>query len=355
MNCRWTRCERSVQRQDMGPLVSIMIPNFNHSRFLDECIQSAVNQTYENLEIVVLDNASTDNSVEVAAKYMTDARVSVCRNQFNIVNNNYRVLSDILTHGKYMMLLCADDYIHPEFVARAVDIMEKHPNVGYVHGERDFVLENGEVQELDPFYKCSFTAPGKNAMPIYMVTTVAHPSQGIFRRESFEAIHGYDKEIDHMNGDKTLWFYLSYVCDMAYIRDKMCGIRLGAQTETFIAQRKFQHPLLCHLTIKDFVKFAREKDIPAVYQREEEAMARLAREFVGYAIGMLSVGDYALAEAYLIYAEVVSREICEEDAYRDVKAMIAARNADMDALKKYVVSQSAKKRGYEPPAGYVEL
>ena len=90
------------------PLVSIMIPNYNYSRYLDQCIKSALNQTYENLEIVILDNASTDNSVEVAAKYTSDNRVRICRNQLNIMSRSYNVLADVLTTGKYMLLLCSE-------------------------------------------------------------------------------------------------------------------------------------------------------------------------------------------------------------------------------------------------------
>ena len=69
------------------PLVSIMIPNYNHSMYLDQCIVSAKNQTYENIEIVILDNSSGDNSVQVAAKYIKDG-IRVCRNPFNILNTS---------------------------------------------------------------------------------------------------------------------------------------------------------------------------------------------------------------------------------------------------------------------------
>ncbi|WP_081674090.1 glycosyltransferase family 2 protein [Butyrivibrio sp. VCD2006] len=337
------------------PLVSIMIPNYNYSRYLDQCIKSALDQTYENLEIVILDNTSTDDSVKIAAKYLSDKRVRVCRNQFNILSRSYNVLSKLLTNGKYRMMLCSDDFIYPHFVEQAVEIMEKYPNVGYVHGEKDFITEDGKLQYWDPFYKCSFVAPGLNTMPVYMVTTVAHPSQGIFRSSSFFEIRGYDKEIDHMNGDKTLWFYLSEVSDAAYIKEKCCGIRLGSETQTFITQRNFQHPILCHLTIKDFVKYAKEKGYPQVYNRENEAMLRLADEFVGYAIGMLAEKDFALARDYLIYAKIVSREICKSEKYIISNNMLATEVVDKEVLAKLVTPPEKKKRGYEPPEGYTEL
>ncbi len=337
------------------PLVSIMIPNFNHSRYLDQCVTSALAQTYKNLEVVILDNASTDNSVEICSKYLSDERVSICRNQFNILNRNYSVLADNLTNGKYMILLCADDYLYPDFIKNAVEIMESFPNVGYVHGEKDFVYDNGDIEYWDPFYKCSFVAPGISAMPIYMVTTVAHPSQGLIRRSAFNDIHGYDKEIDHMNADKTLWFYLSEKYDAAYIREKCCGIRIGEQTETYITQKNYQHPILCHLTIKDFIRYSKEKNIPAVYERESEAMVRLAGEFVDYALGMLHEEDYLNAHRYLTYSKIVSRDICETEKYKTIIEMIERRRVDFSILESLIKPKSEKKRGYEPPVGYIEL
>ena len=337
------------------PLVSILIPNYNHSRYLDECIKSALSQTYQNTEVILLDNASTDDSVQVAATYMYDSRFRVCRNQFNILNSNYKILADVMAQGKYMILLCADDFIYPDFIERAVAIMEKYPDVAYVHGEKDFYTDDGIKKVYDSFYKCSFVAPGIHTMPIYMVTTVAHPSQAVIRCSAFKEIGGYDKEIDHMNADRTLWFYLSHKYDAAYIRDKMCGIRIGENTETFVTQKNFQHPILCHLTILDFVKYAKENNLPEVYHREQEALERLADEFVGYAAGMLSVEDYNMAWRYLTYAKVVSRSICDTEKYRDSVKMIENRKVDMDSLRFYASYDEEKKRGYEPPFGYVEI
>lgn len=331
------------------PLVSILIPNYNHSRYLDECIQSALNQTYPNIEIIVLDNCSDDSSVKVAEKYI-DKGVCICRNQFNILNRSYCILANELANGKYFMLLCADDFIHPEFIDKCVKVMEKYTNVGYVHAEKAFINEDGVKKSLDPFYNCSFVAPGRNTMPIYMMTPVAHPSQALIRMDAFKHIEGYDKEIDHMNADRTLWFYLSYYYDAAYIREELCDIRVGNNTETFITQKNFQHPILCHLTIKDFVKFAKDKDLPEVYNREEEALRRLAIEFVGYGIGMMSVEDFDKCHDYLTYATVLYEGIVNDDLY--------IRAEDMCNKRQFTgmpVASDKKKRNYEPPADYVKI
>jgi len=349
----------NIYREDITmlrsvPLVSILIPNYNHSRYLDKCIQSALNQTYSNIEITLLDNCSTDDSLEVVEKYIKDG-VRICRNQFNIMNISYKLLANQFCTGKYFILLCADDYLLPEFIGAAVAIMEKYSSVGYVHGEKDFVTDMDEVIELDPFYKCSFVAPGHNIMPIYMVTTVAHPAQGLIRREAFYQIEGYEMEIDHMNADRSLWFYLSYYYDAAYIRNKMCRIRVGAQTETVITQQNFQHPILCHLTINDYVKYAKMKNLPLVYKREEEAINRLAVEFIGYAGGMLYIEDKITAKAYLDYARILNRDIVENKLFQKYTKMLVTGNVDKEYIKALHNVNYQHKRNYEPPEGYEEI
>lgn len=336
------------------PLVSILIPNYDHSRYLDQCIQSAVNQTYPNKEIVLIDNSSTDESVKVAEKYRKYG-ILICRNQFNIMNANYKILTSQYCRGKYFILYCADDYSQPDFIETAVAIMEKYPSVGYVHGERDFVTPEDDLIELDPFYQCSFVAPGRKTMPIYMVTTVAHPAQAVVRREAFEQIGGYDMEIEHMNADRSMWFYLSYEHDAAYIRKKMSRIRVGGQTETIATQQNFQHPILCHLTVKDYVNFARNYNIPEVYEREEEALSRLAKEFVGYAGGMLYADDLKKAEDYLDYARIVSRDVEKEELYIKYRQMIQTQLVDKSIIEEQSQRSYQHKRGYEPPQDYEKI
>lgn len=337
-----------------NPLVSIMIPNFNHGRYLDECIQSALAQSYPNIEIVVLDNQSTDNSLDVAMQYCKSG-VRVCRNVQNRLNFSYRLLSEDLTSGEFMILLGADDVLHPDFIQRAVTIMRRHPQVGYVHGERDFIAENGSLTELDPFFNCSFIAPGESVMPIYMVTTIAHPAQGVFRRSAFERIGGYEMEIDHMNADKSLWFYLSAVSDYAYIRDKMCRIRVSANTQTVLTVRNFQHPVLCHLTINDFARYAKQFGHPKVLARKEEAKARLARDCLTWAGAALTAGERENALSFLNYAQLLDRSISDAERWQRLKGMHETGTVD----REYITSQdsmfAARKRNYAPPEGFFPI
>lgn len=336
------------------PLVSILIPNYNHSKYLDECIQSALSQTYKHTEIILLDNQSTDESVQIAQKFRSQ-RVRVNRNITNILNRSYRVLSEQLATGEFLLLMGADDAIHPSFVEKAVRIMQKYPNVGYVHGERDFMDESSTLTELEPFFNCSFIAPGKNVMPIYMMTTIAHPAQGIIRKSAFDRIRGFQREVDHMNADKSLWFYLSATSDYAYIRDKMCRIRVSNNSQTSATIKNFQHPILCHMIINEFVRYAEMNNISQVLERKDEALRRLAKDILTYASDMLYAENFEGAMDYLMYAKIVDRQVIKNNQWQNLIKLCNDKEMSSECLTSHNTMYSARKRNYAPPAGFIPI
>jgi hypothetical protein len=192
-------------------------------------------------------------------------------------------------------------------------------------------------------------------MPIYMVTTIGHPAQGIFRRSAFERIGGYAMEIDHMNADRSLWFYLSTVSDYAYIRDKMCRIRVSADTQTTLTTRNFQHPVLCHLTINDFCRYAEQFGFPKVAERRQEALSRLARDCLTWAGGALAAGDRDTAAAFLDYSRLLDRDIAGTEHRQRLQVMYDTGTPDLDYIASRDVMFSARKRNYPPPDGYIPI
>lgn len=105
------------------PLVSVCIPVYNGERYVAETINSVLNQTYSNLEIVVQDNASADGTWSILQSMAEqDPRVSIERNAVNHGMAGNWNLAINRAHGDYVMLLSADDLLLPEFVARCLDV-----------------------------------------------------------------------------------------------------------------------------------------------------------------------------------------------------------------------------------------
>lgn len=109
------------------PLVSVLIPSFNYGRFIAYAVDSVLNQTYPNVEVVVTDNGSTDETMTVLARYTNDPRVRVFVNETNIglVPNFNRGLRH--ARGEFIAWLSADDWFFPSHIATVAGIFERHP------------------------------------------------------------------------------------------------------------------------------------------------------------------------------------------------------------------------------------
>lgn len=106
------------------------MPVFNCIRYVARSAQSLLNQTFEDFELLIVDNASTDGTFEFVRSLNADPRVRVVRNERNIgaIPNFIKVLS--LARGEYFMWAPGDDFWEPKFVALLVKELDQHPNAG---------------------------------------------------------------------------------------------------------------------------------------------------------------------------------------------------------------------------------
>lgn len=129
-------------RQSSSPLVSIIVPVFNGERYLRESLDSIVNQTYKNVEILVMDDASTDSTPEIIASYgerVKSYRQPQNKRQYQNVNEAL----DMVT-GKYVAVYHADDVYEPTIVERGVEFFESHPQVGAIFCHDIFINAEGK-------------------------------------------------------------------------------------------------------------------------------------------------------------------------------------------------------------------
>lgn len=124
------------------PLVSIVIANYNYGRFLDESISSALGQTYQNVEVIVVDDGSSDDSVAVAKKY--PVRVI---EQLNSGVARARNRGALEARGELVVFLDADDILALDYVERCYALLKNAPaNVAYVYTEAErFGLQTGPL------------------------------------------------------------------------------------------------------------------------------------------------------------------------------------------------------------------
>jgi glycosyltransferase involved in cell wall biosynthesis len=128
------------------PLVSIVTPVYNEEKHLAECIESILAQSYENWELVIVDNCSADRSVEIALRYAAgDERIRVQQNQefLPAIANHNRTLRHVSPDSKYCKVVLSDDWIFPECLSSMVSHAEQFPSVGIVSA---YALEGTQVR-----------------------------------------------------------------------------------------------------------------------------------------------------------------------------------------------------------------
>lgn len=127
------------------PKVSVLVPTYNYAEYLDESIQSVLHQTFSNFELIIGDNASTDNTEEVVSGYLTDTRIKYIKNPVNLglVKNLNQLMKQ--AKGNYIKILCSDDKFHPELLAKFVSEMDANPTVVLASSYYEFFGIDTEV------------------------------------------------------------------------------------------------------------------------------------------------------------------------------------------------------------------
>jgi glycosyltransferase involved in cell wall biosynthesis len=151
-----------------NPLISIVIPVYNVEQYLDECLESVINQTYKNIEIIAVNDGSTDRSLHILKEYAKKYRNIKVLNQENRGNSIARNRGIEQAKGKYINFLDSDDYLALDTIENLVNQMEKHnldiirfgaePFVDGVdydisHNQYDFksYYEKGKVYDKEEF------------------------------------------------------------------------------------------------------------------------------------------------------------------------------------------------------------
>jgi len=127
-------------------LVSIITPVYNGEKYLAECIESILGQTYENWEYTIINNCSSDGSLEIANDYARkDSRIRVHDNKefFSMVQNWNHSICQISDKSKYCKIVHADDFLSPDCLSKMVGLADKNPSVGIVGA---YVLEGVRVK-----------------------------------------------------------------------------------------------------------------------------------------------------------------------------------------------------------------
>jgi glycosyltransferase involved in cell wall biosynthesis len=231
-----------------APRVSIVIPAYNHGRFVAEAIDSVLAQDYPHVDLLVIDDGSTDDTGEVVRRYADRAQVMFQPNagQAATINRGWA-----LARGEIVSYLSADDRLRPTAVSHAVRSFAEHPQAVLVYGDYDL---------MDPASQIVRHVVAPDFHYVEMVRDlVCAPGPGVFvRRVAADRIAGWDPGLRHAP-DFEYWLRLALIGPFVKIPHVVAALRVHPGSASYAATT----PARAEEPVRIMESYFRRADLPS--------------------------------------------------------------------------------------------
>jgi glycosyltransferase involved in cell wall biosynthesis len=237
------------------PTVSVVVPNYNHARFLRRRIDSILQQTFQDFELILLDDCSTDESRTILSGHASDPRVLLELNSANsgctFTQWNKGVL---LARGKYVWIAESDDYAEPHLLERLVKVLDDNVDVTFAYCRSQCVSTDDRIlgfadsiffPGVDPQrWLTDFNVNGQEECRTHLVrcNTVPNASAVLFRKLQYDQTGGADESL-RLCGDWKLWASMALMGDVGYVAQPLNYFRLHDSSVTTTADQARVHVL----------------------------------------------------------------------------------------------------------------
>ena len=214
------------------PKVSVVIPNYNHARYLRQRIETVLRQTFQDFELILLDDCSTDDSQSILSSYASNSRVSLAFNSVNSGSPFKQWNKGVrLARGKYIWIAESDDYAEERLLEQFVSVLEADPEVAYVYclswginaeNQTDGFADR-YLRHLAPDrWRSNFVVDGREECRNYFIrtNTVPNASAVVFRKATYEQVGGADENY-RICGDWKLWAAMALTGKVAYFGEPL--------------------------------------------------------------------------------------------------------------------------------------
>lgn len=209
--------------------ITIILTSYNHAKYLREAIDSVLNQTYSNFELILWDDASTDESWEIINSY-TDPRMRAFRNNNNQGGGNIRRAISKAGHNEYIAIQHSDDVWESQKLEKQVAFLEENPQIGAVFSHALIITEDGApFRDKNHFYYNVFDQPNRNRQEwlnyfFYNYNALCHPSL-LIRRQSYEDCGWYKYGLVVVP-DYDMWVRLCMKHEIHILPEKLVRFRV---------------------------------------------------------------------------------------------------------------------------------
>lgn len=345
-----------------NPLVSVLIYNYNYGRYLQQCLESVIAQTYANVDIVFSDNASSDESWDIAHAFEKQypGRISINKNAVNIGPDLNFERCIKTARGDYLVPLASDDVLLPTFIASCVQAFKSNPPIGYVMTHCAVIDADGQRTDEPPFYNRSCVINGHDQAAVYMMAAVnPSMSQIMYNRLKMMEMRSSIGSVAHRwYGMRMLDFNLCIKYPMAYIKEPLVLFRIHGKNDSLLAGEDLLEVIGPYILVKQFYETAQVLNLTRITERLEAATAKLAVLALRYCVRHLCCGNAVAGKRYFHLAPALLPAIVDNPVYLALERYWHADEAQQATiLDELYRTQNllARSVSYDPPAGSIDL
>ncbi|MBX9951630.1 MAG: glycosyltransferase [Candidatus Obscuribacterales bacterium] len=213
--------------------VSILLPIFNGERYLQQCIDSALSQSFEDIELIIVDDGSSDSSEAIVHRYgQQDKRIKFFRNHDNL--GLFAAYNRCLENaqGEFIKPFAQDDLLSKNAVERMREVLSQDPTVSLVASACQIVDSHGQVVQTRNRFPNGRRVAGKDVVRYSLLSLsnwVGEPSTVMFRRK--DCGRGFNNEYFHA-GDLEMWLRLVDNGDLVLLDDSLVQFRMHDKSAT---------------------------------------------------------------------------------------------------------------------------
>ena len=212
-----------------APLVSVIALCYNHEKFVEECLQSVVNQTYSNIELIIVDDFSGDKSREKILNFcLANPFSQFIFNEKNLGNCRAFNQGLKIAKGKYIIDLSTDDVLKADRIKEQVEKFEESEKIGVVTSDAEYIDENSNW--LGNFYQKNELIKGGKMYESLLKFSFVLPASMMIRKSILDHLGGYDEHLAYEDFD--FWVRSARLCEYAHVAKILVQQRIIASSHS---------------------------------------------------------------------------------------------------------------------------
>jgi len=251
-----------------NPTVSLFVICYNHEKFLLKTLECARNQTYQDIELIILDDCSTDQSISIIDRWIAEHQVKCTFIKHAVNQGVVRSLNECIkvSSGAYISFIAADDLITTDKIERLIKVLkDTSEDVCLVHGDLNVINESDSVihESFYSWYHNGLPIPNGNIFDYYLSKNAVHILGAVLKREAYNKVGYYDESLVYEDWDMGMRMARNF--KVQFVPGLIGSYRKfeGQMTDIYWRDKKKHARVLA----SDFRMFAKHLDLPDYKER----------------------------------------------------------------------------------------